>query len=292
MKKILMILALLSLLTTSLFAQQKQKMAVVSFTGRELSEDERSVLLDLFAGELTKSEYRNDFTLLARNERALSTAFGELNFQRDSMLNQNQMGEIGKQLGAGWVFYGTVSSFGGTVVTINILDVETSQIIATANRKFSNIYQVAEGNAALNMTKELIAKARGTKFVATDTSELSLEQQLNSVTMVRNIGRGLWIGGTPVLLVGAIMAIANNSSAGEYGLSGMLYAIGITGVVIGGIAVASGVPVDIIYSIKKKNLESQLNYSFLPYIVPDTGLDGQFNGNLDMGVQLAFSYKF
>ncbi len=279
-------MALLSLFGGSLFAQAKQKMAIVSFTGRGISEDEAGALMDLFTDELTRSEFRNDFTLLARNERALRTAFGELNFQRDASLDQNQMGQLGKQLGAGWVFYGTVSSFGGSSITINILDVETSQIIATVNRRFSTVYDVGNGSAAGDMTKELIAKARGQSVSRSSRSgssgngNLELQQEINNTRVVRNIGRGLWIGGLSVAVVG--------------GLGTLFLAPNLMGIPIGigGVLVLSGVPVDVIYSTRLKNLEAQLNYSFLPIFSPEMDINGQFNGKMNMGAQFAFSYKF
>ncbi len=285
-----MIMVLLSLFGGSLFSQTKQKMAIVSFTGRGLSDDETGALMDLFTDELTRSEYRNDFTLLARNDRALRTAFGELNFQRNASLDQNQMGQLGKQLGAGWVFYGTVSSFGGSSITINILDVETSQIIATVNRRFSSVYDVANGNSAGDMTKELIAKARGQNISRSRTSSRSssggvdsdLQRQINSVTTVRNVGRGLWITGVSLVGVGTIAGLIFGDPFIGFG----------GGFVVGLPFLLSGIPVDIVYSTKKKNLEAQLSYSFLPIIAPEMDLNGQFNGNLNMGAQFVFSYKF
>ncbi len=324
MKKILIVMCLLSCFSINAFAQ-KQQMAVVSFTGSKLSSDEASGLIDLFIGELTKSEYRNDFTLLARNESALRTAYGELNFQRDSMLDESQMGEIGKELGAGWVFYGTVSSFGGNSITINILDVETKRIVATANRRFSNLHQVTEGGNATDMVKELISKVRGERFVS--RQEAMQRQQTSNygdeyktVTTLKMVGRGLWIGGATFMLGAVVLDLAISDMGlfgfmiyptesevyAQYGSYSAYYdATGtynsyydwskptLNAFFWGGLVlVAAGVTMDIIFSMKESEAERALNYAFIPYINPEMDMYGNFNGNVDLGMQFAFSYKF
>ncbi len=287
MKKILIVAFLLSVSSVCLFAQSKKQVAMVSFTGEKITASESQSLFNMFASELTRSEYSKDFTVLTRNESALRTAYGELKFQRDAMLNESQMSRVGQQLGADWVFYGTVTDFGGANVTINILDVESARIVASVSVRIPTVYDIN----AREMTRELIAKTRGTTFIATVQGTKEQEKLLDHYKTVKWIGRGLWIGGSVLTTVGIISMIHYGTTPYYDGVFGY-WILGAACLGVGIPAILSGVPVDIIYSMRQKNIENEIKYGFVPYILPDTDINGQFNGKLNMGAQFAFSYKF
>ncbi len=297
MKKIILAIILLNLSAFNLLSQEK--MAVVSFSGRNLSEGEGQSLLNIFTAELSKSQYRKDFILITRDDTALRTAYSELNYQRTAMLNANQMSKVGQQLGANWVFYGTVDEFNGASITINIVEVESSRIIATVNRKMSSIFDVNSHSS--EMVRELISGIRGVNFVSkAEQRESSQEDLVKRYSTVKWVGRGMWIGGTATAVAGFVCLFSSLGStsyvSGTYAdpyanpvdinISNPLLTASIVCFVTGGILIAAGVPLDIIYGKKEQEARANLQYSFTPYILPD------INGNMNTGVQFQFSYKF
>ncbi len=130
----------------------KPIMAALDFYGSDLDASKSEYLINIFASELTKSTYRNDYTLITRTKSALNKA----------KLDTTQISAIGKEIGADLVFYGTVDNYYGKVsVTINILDVKTGKIIATANTSIKTIDNVRSVSSKL--TAELIEKLKSNK---------------------------------------------------------------------------------------------------------------------------------
>ncbi len=281
MKKILIVAFLLYVSSICLFGQSQKKLAMVSFTGDNITASEAQSLMNMFSSELTRSEYSKELSLLTRNEATLRTVYSELKFQREAMLSENQMSRVGQQLGADWLFYGTVTDFGGANVTINILDVEAARIVASVSVRISSVYDLN----AREMTRELIAKTRGMAFVSSVQQVQNEQEQqdlLKYYNTVRWVGRGLWISGVLVTGLGFLFLSVDE------GFSSNVTAC----FIVGGAAIAAGVPVDVIYTKKYNTLKSEIKYSFVPYIVPETDINGQFNGNLDMGAKFMFSYQF
>ncbi len=288
MKKIMLVIILITMFSLNLFSQEK--MAIVSFTGSKLSEGEARSLLNIFSSELNKSQYRKDFSMLSRNDSDLRVAYSELNYQRTAMLNASQMSKVGEQLGADWVFYGTVDEFNGANVTINILEVETSRIIATVTQTMPSIFEV--NTRASEMVRELAAKLRNENFVSRKSGDEAL---LQHYTTMKWVGRGMWIGGTTAVVAGYILMMVSMSYeetnysdpyANPANYVNPLVAGGITCLVTGGVLLAAGITLDVIYGKKEKEAKENLQYAFTPYVLPD------MNGNYNAGAQFVFSYKF
>ncbi len=160
MKKLMLIVVSVFILTFS--AQAQQKLSMISFTVSNLSDDDAEVLLSIFTSEISK--YNNYFTLLSRSENDFRAAFEELKFQRNMTLDEDQLSAIGEYLGANWVCYGRALAFGNTAsVTINILDVETAKVIGSSSAVIPSLYEITSYSE--NMIKELLTKAIGLSFV-------------------------------------------------------------------------------------------------------------------------------
>ncbi len=214
MRKIILIIALFALSSLTVFS--KDKIAMLDFSGAGLSRGDAESLIGLFTSEFTRSQYRRDLTILARSEVALQKAFGELNFQRTSMLNESQIGKVGQQLGADYVFYGTVATFGKNVtITASVLDVETAEVIASVTSRLSSIYDVD----AEEVTRELVSEIKGSYFVSAKggvSSESSLVV-LNNVLDMHE-------GEAGVANIRAIVRSGNLNGRGTGGYTALMFA--------------------------------------------------------------------
>lgn len=214
MRKIILLVLLISLSSLTLFS--KDKVAMLDFSGTGLSPDDAESLIGLFTSEFTRSQYRRDLTILARSELALSKAFGELKFQRTSMLDEKQIGELGKQLGADYVFYGTVATFGKTVtVTASVLDVETAEVIASVTSRLSSIYDIDAGE----ITRELVSEIKGSYFVSS-TGGVSSS---NSLAVLNNV-LDMHEGEAGVASIKAIVKTGNINGRGTGGYTALMFA--------------------------------------------------------------------
>ncbi len=171
------VISLLLLLSSSLFAQ-KSKVAMLDFSGSSLSVDDAESLIGLFTSEFTKYDYRDHLTVLARSETALKKAYGELKFQRYSMLEESQIGQIGKQLGADFVFYGVVARFGSRVtVTASVLHVETVEVIGSVTSTLPTLYDIDSTKVARELVAEMVGVYRigpGSGYSSSSSSNPSI----------------------------------------------------------------------------------------------------------------------
>jgi TolB-like protein len=132
--------ALLCLCAAGGFAQKRESLALLPFTGGEERDGE------YIAGELTRQKVLRDAFNRVIPVTKTTQAFiaFEQRFQRDSWLTDaDTIFELGKQLNADFVIAGYITRFGDkNLVLVSILDVESLQQVAGDYRTYQTIEEI------------------------------------------------------------------------------------------------------------------------------------------------------
>ena len=139
MKKFVLIAAL-AVLSIGAYAQKKESIALLPFSGGQ-SEDGEYIVSELARQRVFRDAF-NKVTLITRTTQAFMRF--EQKFQRDSGLTDaDTIFELGKQLNAQYVIAGYITKFGSqNLVLASILDVESLQLVAGDYRVYKNIEDV------------------------------------------------------------------------------------------------------------------------------------------------------
>jgi TolB-like protein len=140
-------------------AKPKTSVAVMDFEARAgISKDEAASLSDAFTAELTKSA---EFTVVDRNR--LKQILQEQGFQQSEACSQTEcIVQAGKILKTQKMFAGVIGRVGKTYqVNIQLIDVETSEISTTSERKHSGEIDELLTDVIPEMAQELILKITG-----------------------------------------------------------------------------------------------------------------------------------
>lgn len=146
-KYLISILILLS--SFSLYGQYGKNIASLPFRGKDITKEESEYLASMFATEFVARGY----TLVSRTS-ALEEVYGEIEYQRSGATSAAI--EAGKQLGADYVIVGNIDYvFGRLALTTQIISVEQSRIIASANEQINDVYSINQELAA-KMVKKIV----------------------------------------------------------------------------------------------------------------------------------------
>ena len=155
MKKFILIAAL-AVLSIGAYAQKKESIALLPFSGGQ-SEDGEYIVSELARQRVFRDAF-NKVTLITRTTQAFMRF--EQKFQRDSGLTDaDTIFELGKQLNAQYVIAGYITKLGSqNLVLASILDVESLQLVAGDYRAYKNIEDVDP--LIPEMAKKLAESAR------------------------------------------------------------------------------------------------------------------------------------
>ena len=121
---VLFITLLLSCLAISLIYSENQNVAVIDFTGKKISDDEASMITDLFRGQLVEAKI---FSVLDRNN--MKRILEEQAFQQTGCTDSACAIKIGQLLNMHYIIVGSVMKLGNTyVLSVDMINVETGKI--------------------------------------------------------------------------------------------------------------------------------------------------------------------
>lgn len=137
MKKIMRILlytGLLCLVATNLMAQNKTRIAVLSFEAKNVADATAEAVADILSTELFNT---NRFDVIER--QAINRILEEQQLQMTGVTDMSQAAEIGKVLNVEKIMIGSVSRLGQTyIINTRLVDVETGTTELAENTKSNN----------------------------------------------------------------------------------------------------------------------------------------------------------
>jgi TolB-like protein len=139
MKNYLIIMFLLLFVALGLNAQQQLTVAVSPFEVRgEFSKDNAEVITELFTSELVAE---NQLKVVDRNN--FDKIITEMRFQASDWSNSDKVAQLGKALNANSIVRGTIMLLAGQIViTANILDINTAQILSSSTLQMRNVDEI------------------------------------------------------------------------------------------------------------------------------------------------------
>jgi TolB-like protein len=259
MKKIVFMLFLVTAFLG--FAEQtKETVAVPMFAGSDT--ETSKVLADLFG---TKLVARNLFRVLTRtNIEALTK---ETDYQMSGNTSDEEAVSIGKQLNAKYVVAGNLTTLGTLkVLYVQLINVETGEIISGSEKKFTRIEDAYD--YVDDLVGIMVSKLTGEKYVTTDDIKFDKDKYLAQYRFSRNMmigSRVTWITALVVTGVsGMILTDRGTRPASEY-LKDPLFAVPAAGTII----MAGAIVSDVVFTLRTNSLKKELDrrgikYAFLP----------------------------
>ena len=157
-KKIIFILLVLSLIIV-LPAFSKERVAVLDFEAKEVSEDDANAIADLFRSDLVAT---GQFIVLERGN--MQSILDEHELSLKGITNEATASEIGELLAVNYLFLGNLSKFGNKyLLVIDKINVETGEIENSVKKSALNI------DSFLDLTAEAAAELSGSEI--TDSSK-------------------------------------------------------------------------------------------------------------------------
>jgi len=156
MKKLVLCIVLLNVALIGY--SQQLLVAVTDFTARSgYSEEELENITELFAGFIRETGIR----VVTRSQ--WEAILKEHSFQRDGLVAQTEIRQLGIALGAQAVITGTMMKLGSNnILNMSLLDVESGEMLSTARRTFNNLDEFLDLLPALanDINKLLPKRAR------------------------------------------------------------------------------------------------------------------------------------
>ena len=171
-------------------AAGRPRVAIMDFSAAGVTEDDAAIVTEIFRSKIITScvfdvlERKNLQNILAENKLGLSGLIG-------------QPARIGELLGAEYLITGSFMKMGGNLmISVNLIKVETGNIIGTSEMTIANMDSVYDSLTLL--TTRLIKASFGMdKFTfSTETEGPSLEFAANGLSGAGGRGVGLTLGFT------------------------------------------------------------------------------------------------
>lgn len=153
MRKILTLLFITFLISMTVFAQTKPRLAILPFTGGTGTDGETmAVLLG------NQSELRNAFITVPRTAN-VEAVMKEQQFQQSGLTDSDTIAKLGKQMNAEYVVSGHIQKFGTrNILLISIIHVEKLQQIAGDYKEYNDISEI---RAYLpNMVRKIVTTSK------------------------------------------------------------------------------------------------------------------------------------
>ncbi len=144
MKKILVLVFIL-IITVNAFAEEKELITVMDFSSNNFSEMDVIVFVDYLSSQIQNTgEYR----VIDRMQR--ENILSELEFSNSGCTDESCQLEIGRLLSARKVIVGSIGSIGNKqILNVKLIDVETSETINSASKKYADMDEMLSGSDIL-----------------------------------------------------------------------------------------------------------------------------------------------
>jgi TolB-like protein len=176
-----------------LSAIEKPKVAIMNFTATGVSNDDATVVTEILRSKIITS---NVFDVLERNNIDMILKENELSLS--GIIDQDSSIKIGGLIGADYLLTGSFMKLGGgLVLTINLVNVKTGQIIGTSEQKIKNLDTVYD-SLTISVTNLIKSTFGMKKFTfSTEPEGSSFEVGANYLTDFNNSnGYGFSLGYT------------------------------------------------------------------------------------------------
>lgn len=281
MKK-LMLCALMLAALACWAEEPKETVAVPMFGGTDT--ETCKVISDLFS---TKLASKGLFRVLTRTN--IDAIAKEADYQLSGNTSDEDAVALGKQLNAKYIVAGQLTTLGTLkVLYVQLLNVETAEVISGSEKKFTEIEEAYD--YVDDLVGIMVSKLTGEKYETTDEKKFDRNKLLAQYRFSRNMmigSRVTWISAIAVAGVsGMILTDRGTRPASEF-LSDPLFAVPAASSMIAGAAIVS----DIVFTLRtgalKKEMDSRgIKYAIAPALVP-VG-----DASSDAGFRLAPSIKF
>ncbi|MBU0935544.1 MAG: CsgG/HfaB family protein [Spirochaetes bacterium] len=135
MKKIIVVVLLFFYFIPIYCQEALRRVGVLEFSANDVTESEARIIGELFTTELVATSL---FEVVDR--RNIEILLAEMEFQMSAVIDQSAAANIGRILSLGYIIYGSVSRLGESyIINVQLLNVETAQIEASARERFSKI---------------------------------------------------------------------------------------------------------------------------------------------------------
>ena len=153
MKRFITILTFLVATVTIAFAQAKPVVVVVPFDAKGVSQDDVDIISEVFLSEYTST---GKATVVDRS--SFDKIKAQQKFESSDWSNNDKVAQLGKALNAHQIITGQISQFGSQLVcSIKLIDVNTTEIIATTTKRVANMDVLFD--ECMKLAKEIASKA-------------------------------------------------------------------------------------------------------------------------------------
>jgi len=243
-------------------AETKETVAVPMFAGTDT--ETSKVISDLFG---TKLVARNVFRVLTRTN--IETLTKETDYQMSGNTSDDDAVSLGKQLNAKYVVAGSLTTLGTLkVLYVQLINVETGEIISGSEKKFTQIEEAYD--YVEDLVGIMVSKLTGENYVTTDDKKFDKDKLLSQYSFSKKMmigSRITWITALGVTAVsGMILTDRGTKSPSEY-LKDPLFALPAASSMIMAGAFVSDLAFTARTGKLKKELESRgIKYALLPGI--------------------------
>lgn len=244
--------------------QTLETVAIPMFSGSDT--DTARVLSDLFGTRLVN---RNVFRVLTRTN--VDSLIAEMNYQMSGYTNEEDAVSLGKQLNAQYVIQGNLTTLGTLhVLYVQLIDVETAQIISGSETRFTKIEDAYD--YVDDLVGQMVSRMTGDTFVSTDEIKFDRETLQARYRFDKDgqlISRITWISGVVVTgLSGMILTERGTRPVDEF-MKDPLFAIPAAASMIA----LGGIVGDLIFSFRvgndRREMDSRdIQYAIIPIFKP------------------------
>ena len=147
-KKVLVICVIIITAALVPVAAQTETLAVLDFTTEAVSKTEMTAIVEFLSAELFQTK---KYTVIDVSQR--ETILNEMEFSMSGCSDDSCALEIGKLLSAELIVVGNLSKIGSRyLMSVKMLETETSKTMGTANGKFANLDELIDGLNGIAMT--------------------------------------------------------------------------------------------------------------------------------------------
>jgi len=135
-------------LLTPVTAQNQETLAVLDFTTEAVSATEMNAIVEFLSAELFNTK---KYIVIDVSQR--ETILGEMEFSLSGCSDETCALEIGKMLSAELIVVGNLSKVGSRyLMSVKMLETETSKTMGTANGKFTDLDELIDGLSTIAYT--------------------------------------------------------------------------------------------------------------------------------------------